>query len=503
MRIKSRGAVWVGGLFLALSVQGCNRGGVGTIYRAERDLWRTARLEKTLRIVSDTAPPSAETGRVLSAYGRILTEYPAIAGGSPDTAAMHGIGRVRAQALMGVIRMHRLRNEPVEVRQRLDEARKAFPWDLNLTLRFHQELAQELRSSGDLESAARLYQEMAASLPARRANGEPLIPVQDAPIQAADIFRELGRQDEATAELDRAEAYYRSLIQSNPDDPAATLAWLELGTVATRRGQFEKATEMLEKARKSPGAVKMEPRILLILGTLQQEARKNPGAAVSVFSELVERFPDDPVTPEALVRRAAALADLDRIDEALASLQKLKESYARDRATGAKGELLAARILVHAQRWPEALSRYRALMADYPTSPEAIGVPFEVETHYREIGETEAAANTMERAIEQFGELRDAYPGTAIAWTADESTARAMLRLGRLEEAVTKLTAMPDLYPRDPRDPLALLQAAGIASERMKDRARAADILDQLATRYPQSSLAAKAQEEAARLRGK
>jgi type II secretion system protein H len=93
--------------------------------------------------------------------------------------------------------------------------------------------------------------------------------------------------------------------------------------------------------------------------------------------------------------------------------------------------------------------------------------------------------------------------GKSIAWTADESGARALIRLNRYEEAVAKLVSMPDLYPRDPRNPLALLQAAGIAAERLNDRPRAADLLDQLAVRYPRSPLAPKAQEEAARLRGK
>ncbi len=503
MQAFARWTLWFAGAFFALSLTGCGERGVGTLFRAERDLWQASRMEKALRIGPDTPPTTTETERVLSAYRRLLTAHPGVVGQAADTSIAHGIGRVRAKAMMGIVRMHRLRSEPAEVRRQLDEARKAFTWDLNLTLRFDQELAEELRAAGELEAAARMFQEMASTLPARRADGRPVIPVQDAPIRAADILNEMGRQEEAMAELDRAEAYYRALIQENPDDEAASLAWLELGSVASRRGQFDKAAEVLEKARRSPGARAMEPRILLILGTLQQEARKNPEAAASVFLELVEKFPNDPVAPEALIRRGAALADLGRYDEALAALQRLKESYARDRSSGAKGDLLAARILIRAGRWPDALSRYRTLMADYSTSPEAVGSPFEIEAHYREIGESDAAVNTMERALVQYAELRDAYPGSAIAWTADESGARALIRLNRYEEAVAKLVSMPDLYPRDPRNPVALLQAAGIAAERLNDRPRAADLLDQMAVRYPRSPLAPKAQEEAARLRGK
>lgn len=502
MRVVTGRILGVGAVLLLSAAAGCGERGVGTLFRAERELWAAAKMEKALRIGPDTPPTPVETDRVLSVYRRLLRAYPAVAGQSADTAITHSLDRVRAKAMMGIIRMHRLRSEPDEVRKQLEEARKAFPWDINLTLRFAQELAEELRSSGDLEAASTLYQEIASTLPARR-DGRPVVLVQDAPIRAADLLSEMGRQDEAMAELDRAEAYYRALIQESPDDEAASLAWLELSSVASRRGQFDKAADLLEKARRSAGAREMESRILLILGTLQQEARKNPEAAASVLQELVEKFPDDPVAPEAVLRRGAALADLGHYDEALENLQRLKDSYARDRANCAKGDLLAARILTKAERWPEALSRYRGLMADYSTSPEALGSPFEIEAHYRQIGETDAADNTLERAIDQFSDLRDAYPQSGIAWTADESSARALVRLGRSEEALAKLVSMPDLYPRDPRNPLALLQAAGIAAERLKDRARAADLLDQLATRYPRSPLASKAQEEAARMRGK
>jgi tetratricopeptide (TPR) repeat protein len=502
MRLLSRRVMCGGGVAFILLLSGCGRNGTGMLYRAERDLWQAVRVERGLRVGPETPPTPAETDRVIAAYRLVLGRNPQLSEKAGDTASVHGIGRVRAQALSGLVRMHRLRDEHDEVRQRLDEARKAFPWDLNLTVRFDQELVEELRSQGKLEEASLLYQEMASTLPARRPDGRPVVQVQDAPIRAADILGEMGRQDEALAELDRAEVYYRTVIQENPNDAAASLAWLQLGTVAARRGEFKEANDALEKARRSPGASGMEPRILLVQGTLQQEALKNPEAAATVFLDLIERFPDDPVVPEAMIRRAAAFSDLGRPDDALVVLQDLKDKHSRDRANAAKGALLAARILVRAQRWPEALSHYRALMADFPTSAEAIGAPFEIANHYQQIGEKDAVTNTLERALEDFAGLHDSYPGSPAAWMADESTARALLRLGRYEEAIGKLVSMPDQYPRDPRNPLLLLQAAGIAVDRLKDKTRAAEILDQIVARYPGSSVADKARQEAARLRG-
>jgi tetratricopeptide (TPR) repeat protein len=67
-------------------------------------------------------------------------------------------------------------------------------------------------------------------------------------------------QEEAVAELDRADVYYRSVISESPNDLASAFAWIELGTVAARRGRFDLAAAHLEQARKAPGAGELEPR---------------------------------------------------------------------------------------------------------------------------------------------------------------------------------------------------------------------------------------------------
>jgi TolA-binding protein len=343
---------------------------------------------------------------------------------------------------------------------------------------------------------------MASNFPSRTSDGSPIGAVQDAPLRAADFLVEVGLKEEALLELDRAEIYYRAIIDQNPTDEAAVLAWIQLSSVESRRGRFDRAEEALTRARNS-SASEMQARVLFILGVLQQEGRRDPAAAASSFQELAARFPESPAAPEALVRQAACLAETNRNEEALALLRKAREQYPRDMANGARALLLSARVLTQMDRWNEALSEYRALQADYPRSAQAIGSPFEIAEHYRQTGAEDAFQATLERAITDGDLMRDEHVGTPLARMAEEASIRALRQLGRWNEAVERLLRLPTAYPDDPRNPVSLIEAASILADRMGERERAAVVLEDVAERYPDSGYATAAQEQAQRLRSR
>ncbi|NWF91202.1 MAG: tetratricopeptide repeat protein [Ignavibacteriaceae bacterium] len=478
---------------------GCSEQGHGDLYRAERAYWEASRMEAALRMQRATPPTQEETRRVLDAFQRVVDAKGDEAG--RDTAMAHAIGRIKAHAERGKVRVHQMRGEDAEVIRVLDGARKRYPWDLDLTLRLHADLAAVLRARGDLDACVRLYQEMASTLPARRPDGRPVGAVQDAPLLAADLLREMGRQEEAAAELDRAEVYYRTIVQENPDDAASALAWVQLGSVEGHRGKYAKAAEHLERARRTRGVGDMEPRVLLVLGTLQQEGERNPAAAARTFAEMAERFPTDPLASAARIRQADCLGVLGRTDEALSALSSVKAAFPADAERCAEAEALGAAILSRAGRWPEALARYRSLMTDYRTSPFAIRAPLEIASHYRQIGEESTARATLQRALEDYEQLRRERPGAGVLRLVEESAARALILLEEWKAAAERLLSLPATFPRDPRNPAALTEAARIYAERLGDRERAAQILEELAATYPSSPLAEAARREVERLR--
>ncbi len=489
-----------------VTVVGCGENTTGKRYRAERDLWRAQKMERNLglQLQAGKRPDEKTISGVQSAYERILRadSRPATPAGR-DSAHVRSMGIIRAQAERGLIRMDRLRGDSTAVLAHLDRAWRSYPWDPDITLRFAVEQIGALRSLGRSEQAVEVCQEIVSQIPVRRPDGRTRVPVMDAPIWAADLLLEAGRQDEALAELDRAEIYYREVVNENPDDETAALAWVQLGLAATRRGRFDRAVEAVDHARRISGATAIEPRILYILGTLHQESRKDFGAAATVFGEIVERFPEDPLAPEALLRQAASLADAGTPELALGAIDRMEEMFPRDRASVPRARLLAARILVRQGRFPDALSRYRSLMVDFPATDAALGAPLEIAAHYAQSGEAEAARSTLQRAVDDYARMRSEKAGSREAVVAGEMEVVALSRLERWSEAADRLIALTLEYPNQPRNPMRMVEAAAIARDRLNDPAKAAEILDQLAERYSESPLAAKAREEAAALRGR
>jgi tetratricopeptide (TPR) repeat protein len=461
------------------------------------------RTERILTIAPETPPTPEETEQVLQAYGAVIDRYGLPTGESAqDTVYRNTMGRILSTAQMGMVRMYRIRGDAEQARQILESAYDAYPWDFDVTLQLHQELIAEMLALRDPEEAARINQQMASTLAGRTPDGEAVMLVLNAPVRAADLLLEAGKREEAEVELDRAEIYYREVIDENPADEAASIAMVNLGTVAMRRGRYDEAATLLDEAAQSPGAESLQARILFLLGTLHQEGLGDLEAAASIFERIVSTYPTDEFTSEAMGHWAVCLSGLGRRAEAIEVLDRIEEEFPREREKCASAHLLAARILSQDGRWQEALARYRLLQAAYGTSPEAITAHFEIAAHYREAGELEAERSELENALGQYDRIARERPGTSEARLADVAAAHALGLLDRWTEASDRLLRMASSYPSGRHTAAAMLEAAAIIAERLDDPEGAAEVLERLAATYPDSPLAAEALRQASKFRG-
>jgi TolA-binding protein len=501
-------AMTVGGcLLIGVCLVSCGDGPASKRYRIERDMLRAVRKEQQLQIRTD-APPTPEQAReVLKTYERLLANNPLPAGtAGADTTAVHQIARIRAQAEFRIVELQRFLGDTTAVRQRLESGAQAYGWDPSLSLRFRRALIEEAVARGDGAKAVRFYQQLASDLPARGPGGRPNAEVLQAPIRAADLLNQMGQSEAAMAELDRAEVYYRELISDSPRDLTAAWSWLQIAEASRRRGNLDAAANALAQARKAAVTDSLlEPSILLGLAVLEQEGKKDLPAAVELLRELRSAFPRRPdLAAEALWREATCLGEMRRTAEALALVDSLEARYPRDRVSIPRGRIVAARILAQTGRWPEAQSRYRSLQADFPTSNEALGAPFEIAAYYSDQGETEAVRTTLQRAIDGYTLLvEDTSVPEETRRNAGAMGVAALIRLERWSDAAEAMIANVKRFPRDPRSAVELIQAAAIYKDRLGNASRAAEILELMASSYPASPLAEKAREEAVRLRGR
>jgi tetratricopeptide (TPR) repeat protein len=190
---------------------------------------------------------------------------------------------------------------------------------------------------GSVLSAARRWDEAAAALrEAVELDGD--VPV--ARVLYARALEGAGKVDDAVFQLLRA-------AKQKPDD-AALLR--ELGGAFYRKGLYDKALQWLLKARAAASGDPLEEARALYAVGLAQEARRDPGAAISAYHAAIAK---DPRHLDARKTLADALASIGEHERAVAVLGELlevdptneKAAQNREVLERALGEMQARRLV--------------------------------------------------------------------------------------------------------------------------------------------------------------
>jgi tetratricopeptide (TPR) repeat protein len=195
----------------------------------------------------------------------------------------------------------------------------------------HVGLQQQAIDPATLQSAVRLYDAAQAEIRAGAlAAALPLLvdavaqypAYVEALLALSDVYRELGRGDEAIATLRRALSVRPQLFGAH----------LALGSLYVGRGEHGRALEQLEQALAQQPE---HPQVLRNVGLLQLATGK-PALAVATFRRLCALQPDDPDP-----RLQLALASLQAGDDAaaVAALERVDAAQ-----LSARQRMLAARV---------------------------------------------------------------------------------------------------------------------------------------------------------------
>lgn len=168
--------------------------------------------------------------------------------------------------------------------------------------------------------------------------------------------------------------------------------------------------------------------------------------AATAFGQIVERFPDNPQSPDAGLLGAYSLARLSereptsaRRDAAIEALTRQIESYP-NHPTAIEARWMLALVFERQRRWTEAIGLYEAIPSDSPHGGELAGRLAAVHVErWREARRTGQITPALEdEAGKALGTLVAGFPGPPAGW----STAQADIGL--------KL-ALVDLLRQEPR----------------------------------------------------
>jgi len=169
-----------------------------------------------------------------------------------------------------------------------------------------------LAASGADQQAATVFSRIAGSRPESEF-------ADDALFEYAEALGRLNRPDQAAT-------VFADMAQRYPDSPLAEAARFRRGEILYEVGRYEAAREaFLEYRSLFPGGPQADGS--LYWGALASIEMNEPAAALLLFDQLIDRFPESPFRSDAMARSGEILAKRGQYREALTRYTRLRSTY--------------------------------------------------------------------------------------------------------------------------------------------------------------------------------
>jgi tol-pal system protein YbgF len=260
----------------------------------------------------------------------------------------------------------------------------------------------------------------------------------------ADTYLWVAEAYYALGQFEAAGRTYQLVVDNYKETPKLAHAMLGVASSLAKAGKYDEAAVAHERALGMAENLKsQEVKRSVLMDTAQVLfTQKKYDKAMGYFDEFVNRYPDDPLVPEALYQAGA--------------------SYYR------------------LEYYTEAMNRWGRLVKNYPQNnlaPDAL----------YQIGKTLFGLGNYAEAAVQLQLLIDKYPQYSEAKAARVQIAQSYYNQGRFDLAAERLQEFLNNYPKDPKakDVLELLQMAHYRQGKMKGDLMA------LTEKFPTSKLTA------------
>jgi tetratricopeptide (TPR) repeat protein len=482
---------------------GCSGGPVGSSYEAERACWKASRMEQQLGLRPQAGPDAMRPAML--AYERILARYPlAVAGSDPDLRRSLTRSRtLAARRLAGLLLAAGQRTRAGRV---LWDLRDEALGDSAMAVGFYDDLLQAMSRGGSADSLADACREMYMKLPPAQQDGNPLVPVLQAPMVRINAYVSAGRSEEAMAAVADALSFYDRVAQEHPSTATEVAALTLKADLLARTRRVPEAVAVLERARSLPTAGELAPGIGFLLGQLLEQPPVTPGAAARVYREVFRDFPGRPAGLQAGIRLAMVLASTGQPDSALAVLDRVDRDSPRDPENAAQARFQKGLVYTASGRKSDAIRELRAVATDFPRTRAGLWAPIQVAEYYRADGDSLAMLATLREAEQGYElliqDLRSDPAQGPLVMLAIDRLLDVRLRLRAWARVAQLLEDRATAFPGDQRSPSALAEAAQVLDERLGDRQGSLRVLQALISQYPDHPLAKAAKDKVIQLGG-
>ncbi len=144
-------------------------------------------------------------------------------------------------------------------------------------------------------------------------------------------------------------------------------------------------------------------------------------------------------------------------------------------------------------KWDDALSQYRMIMQSFSFSAKSLDLPLYIIRHYRRAGKEADIKSAVDEAVAYYTGLKSKSDTEKGGYILQSLVTRSYLEGQQYEDALASLDKAIRDYPKyNPEQ--ALWIKTLIYANRLKDKAKAKEILQKIARDYPQSKLAKSAE---------
>ena len=489
-------------------------------YRAEREIWNINREVRRLTIKPELVEEA--TWRAIAArYEHVATTYgqvPVRQDAGADAQAARDARAIVARALISAAQVYTTIGDSTQMLATYERVASGFQ-DVPSAVA-EVALAQGRIAEGkrDWEKAAGAYQMIldrieplpgdtgvagtVMELPLRIAR---LHDAAATAIAAADSASHQPPAPDVARYYEDARAQYSRWIAAHPNSAIELEARAQLADLAAARGEWETALltlRQLEADLKQRTDPPQEPAaVRLAMANVQARAQAPAESTQSTLLSVVADYPKSAAAPQALLALANFAASHKLMDPALTYLDRLQDEYPNAEELNAQGMLMRGRILDADGRWKDALEAYRTLPVRHPVSEAALQAPLDIVQHYQRAEDSTETRSALERAEHDYRDFLDRYPPGPRTLSARAKLVQTLVLQKKYDAAVAELLAMSDAPVTRQQAAGFLVDAARIAYNSLGDAKRAAEILDRLASRYPNQDIGRWATAEAARLR--
>lgn len=493
---------WVTWLLLAIAVAGCGDAGVARRYRGERMLFWADRDFAEFTVDASGSPVERweELAERYESIGRQNLDV------QPDSSrpATLEVRNLAARALFRSAQIHAALNDSLWVERVFTEMAETFDSAPNIAGEVWLARGRAAESRGELAEAIDWYR-----LVVRDFTPDPGAPgvagsVLELPLRIVRARAQLGDRDRLEEDLVRAQQYYRELSAPGRSVRLRAMALLLLGQTLGEGGDWGAAAAVFDSLETwlgtSPGA-SIPPSQAALEGLV---ARHRAGSSLRALSShleaLLEVHARTPAMVDACVRLAGWLAERGDLDRAMAWSDRAV-TEATDPESRASALLVRGRLLSRQGRWVESFQDLRRIQAEHPVSEAALASHVELAMYFSRLGDGVARQEALDSAESELRSFVERYPKGAHTILAFEHLITVLEMKGDYEAAVYELLALGEHVRGTSREPAVLMRAAREFEVRLQDLERAAAILEDVATRFPQTRIGARAANEALRLR--